>query len=127
MVRRIFIRNVISVLTGSLLFSDSIAQDVIFSHNEVSRKEKITFGICTDIHNNIFPAAEKRLGKFIKEANKKKVDFIIQLGDFYYPKKVIRILLQPGTVLMVLNIMFWETMTWINIPKKKLSAFGDRI
>ncbi|MCD6200964.1 MAG: metallophosphoesterase [Bacteroidales bacterium] len=49
--------------------------------------KKITFGVCADVHKDIQPDADNRLRIFIHQAIKKKVDFIIQLGDFCFPKQ----------------------------------------
>lgn len=49
--------------------------------------EKIRFGVITDVHMDFFPEAKQRLEKFISEANAQKLDFIVQLGDFTYPKE----------------------------------------
>ena len=47
----------------------------------------ITFGICSDVHQDIIHNGEERLQIFVNDMNSKKADFIIQLGDFCYPKK----------------------------------------
>lgn len=41
--------------------------------------------VCADVHQDFFPNTGERLGQFIREAEEKKVDFIIQLGDFCRP------------------------------------------
>lgn len=45
----------------------------------------VTFGIFADIHTEIMPDGKKRLAAFLDVCEKEQVDFIIQLGDFYYP------------------------------------------
>ena len=52
------------------------------SENKTAKPLK--FGIITDVHKDLIPDADERLEKFIKEAVKRKVDFIIQLGDFCF-------------------------------------------
>ena len=47
-----------------------------------SENSVLNFGIVADIHKDLMPDANDRLEKFISEANHRKVDFIIQLGDF---------------------------------------------
>lgn len=47
----------------------------------------ITFGLLADVHADLIPDKEERLEQFLEEAKAKKVDFIIQLGDFCFPKK----------------------------------------
>ena len=42
----------------------------------------LTFGIVADVHKDLTPDADQRLEKFIDEAKKRKVNFILQLGDF---------------------------------------------
>jgi calcineurin-like phosphoesterase family protein len=45
----------------------------------------VRFGICTDVHKDIMHDADARVTKFIREASKKDLDFIIELGDFCQP------------------------------------------
>ena len=47
----------------------------------------VTFGICTDVHQDIIYNGEERMQIFVNDMTSKKSDFIIQLGDFCYPKK----------------------------------------
>lgn len=42
----------------------------------------LNFGLVADVHKDLMPDANQRLEKFINSAIEKKVDFIIQLGDF---------------------------------------------
>ncbi len=42
----------------------------------------LKFGIATDIHKDLMPDADQRLEAFMEKAENKKVDFIIQMGDF---------------------------------------------
>lgn len=44
--------------------------------------QTIKFGIISDIHPDIMFDGDERLQKFLDEAQKSKVDFIIELGDF---------------------------------------------
>ncbi|MFV0483965.1 MAG: metallophosphoesterase family protein [Bacteroidales bacterium] len=43
------------------------------------------FAVCSDIHKDIMPDADKRLATFIKVASSYNANFIVQLGDFCYP------------------------------------------
>lgn len=45
----------------------------------------IIFGICADVHQTEKRDATSRMKAFIDEANERKADFIIQLGDFVLP------------------------------------------
>ena len=45
----------------------------------------VRFGVCTDVHKDLVPDADERLAAFIREASKRKLDFIVQLGDFCRP------------------------------------------
>lgn len=47
----------------------------------------LTFGIMADAHADLIPDKMERLEKFIISAIERDVDFIIQLGDFCFPKK----------------------------------------
>lgn len=49
-----------------------------------SLNKELKFGIVADVHKDLIPDADERLQKFIDEATKRKVDFIIQLGDFCF-------------------------------------------
>lgn len=44
----------------------------------------LRFGLISDVHHGIRPGVEPRLEAFVEEAKRRKVDFIIQLGDFCY-------------------------------------------
>ena len=46
------------------------------------KSKTLRFGIIADVHFNFAPDAAERLRCFIEEMNERKVDFIIQLGDF---------------------------------------------
>ncbi len=54
----------------------------------------LRFGVCTDVHRDIMFDAEKRLQCFVDEMNNERVDFIIQLGDFCFPKEENRTFLE---------------------------------
>jgi|WetSurMetagenome_2_1015567.scaffolds.fasta_scaffold01101_12 hypothetical protein len=47
--------------------------------------QPVRFGICADVHKDIMHDADIRLTEFIQEASKRKLDFIIELGDFCRP------------------------------------------
>lgn len=49
---------------------------------------KVRFGVITDVHQDFMPDAEERLEKFINVAKDSNLDFIIQIGDFCYPKVI---------------------------------------
>lgn len=49
--------------------------------------KEVLFGICADVHHQIDKDEKWRVEKFIREANERKADFIIQLGDFILPDK----------------------------------------
>src|SRR5699024_362518 len=51
-------------------------------------KNEVTFGIIADIHYDFMYRANDRLSAFIDHVNKEEVDFIIQLGDFCFPKLI---------------------------------------
>lgn len=50
--------------------------------NSENSSKALNFGIIADVHKDLVPDANERLEKFINSALEKKVDFIIQLGDF---------------------------------------------
>lgn len=51
----------------------------------ILENKALRFGIVADVHKDIMHDADLRLSAFIKEAKKKDLDFIIQLGDFCRP------------------------------------------
>lgn len=51
------------------------------------RKQTVKFGVFTDLHLEIMHDGERRLTEFLDRMKKEDVDFIIQLGDFCYPKQ----------------------------------------
>lgn len=53
--------------------------------NSGTKTLSVRFLVCADIHKDIMHDADDRLSAFIKEASARKVDFIIQLGDFCRP------------------------------------------
>ncbi|NKI27467.1 metallophosphoesterase [Arenibacter sp. 6A1] len=48
------------------------------------RANSLKIGIVSDVHKDLMPDADKRLETFINKAIDKKVDFIIQMGDFCF-------------------------------------------
>lgn len=51
------------------------------------KKERLTFGIVADVHHGMMPNTHGRLEEFIEKAIDRKVDFIIQLGDFCHKEE----------------------------------------
>lgn len=80
MQRRKFIKQVGIGATAAIIPQTILSFTPIVG-DELKNK-KLTFGIVTDVHKDLIPDADKRLETFIKKANERKVDFIIQLGDF---------------------------------------------
>ena len=71
--RRLFILSILGIIIIlSFLFGGE-------------RSSTVHFGIIADVHKDIMHDADERLNTFISEMNSKKVDFIIQLGDFCRP------------------------------------------
>lgn len=58
-----------------------------FSNCKSSIQPAFSFGIMADPHADLIPDKNERLARFIEKAIDKNVDFIIQLGDFCFPKK----------------------------------------
>ena len=46
----------------------------------------IRFGVCSDVHQDYFYQVVPRMQAFVNDMNAEQVDFIIQLGDFCFPK-----------------------------------------
>lgn len=81
MKRRSFLKNTAIGLTGAPLLRDI----PVLPGEKERRGSTVTFGLCTDTHQDIFPGVEDRLAEFIQAAKKRKVDFILQNGDFCFP------------------------------------------
>ncbi|MFC2097675.1 metallophosphoesterase family protein [Bacteroidota bacterium] len=50
-------------------------------------QRSVRFGVCTDLHKDIMPDADYRLETFINRMVDENPNFVIQLGDFCYPKE----------------------------------------
>ena len=74
------------IQAGSLLSLTSATLNAIYANGR-ENNTLLKFGVCTDVHKDLVPDADTRLQEFVNEANKRKVDFIVQLGDFCFPKK----------------------------------------
>lgn len=77
---------------GAALGVASLATTLSFAPFGLSAKERkrgsaITFGVISDVHQDIMFDAEERLQSFLDEAKSKKVDFVIELGDFCQAKE----------------------------------------
>ena len=45
---------------------------------------KVTFGLIADVHHGLAPTAMSRLEAFMEAVDKRKPDFVLQLGDFCF-------------------------------------------
>lgn len=45
----------------------------------------LNFAIIADVHHGLMPDAQQRLESFLAECEKRRLDFVIQLGDFCHP------------------------------------------
>lgn len=45
-----------------------------------------TFGMIADVHHGLMPDAHRRLEAFLEEAQRRRPEFLIQLGDFCHPQ-----------------------------------------
>lgn len=52
------------------------------------KTQPVTFAAMTDLHLDIMHDGMMRIDAFLDAAQKADVDFIIQLGDFSYPKDI---------------------------------------
>jgi len=80
MKRRDFVRSLSYITGGIAVTSYTIASNI-------SVNKPICIGISTDIHKDIMPDADERLKVFLNTAQMRKVDFVIDLGDFCFTKK----------------------------------------
>lgn len=81
MKRRDFIHKMGMGATAAVMPSTLLSFEPSVS---VNNSKNLTFGIVTDVHKDLMPDADQRLEVFIDEAQKREVDFIIQMGDFCF-------------------------------------------
>ena len=75
--RRIFLKNS-AMASLSFALSPALLEFGSFA-------QKLSFGIITDLHQDIMHDGPERLDQFLSQVKKKSPDAIIQLGDFAYP------------------------------------------
>ena len=84
-------------------------------------KGKLTFGVISDVHEELQADAKDRLKKFLADADGRSLDFIIQLGDMSHGNKAQEMMdiwnTYAGPRYSVL-----ETMIWIMPTRKRLSV-----
>lgn len=84
--RRFFLQQ-LSIASSALLLPVSFNVACTNGKKATTRQTPLTFGIIADPHADLIPDKMERLEKFIECAITKEVDFLIQLGDFCFPKK----------------------------------------
>ena len=47
--------------------------------------EEVQFGVIADIHQDLIPDGQRRLDSFLRDVETRRLDFIVQLGDFCFP------------------------------------------
>lgn len=82
-------------------------------------ENQVTFAAFSDLHLDIMNDGERRLNAFLEEAEKSKVDFIIQLGDFAYPDDTSRCECAPEKMPVNLKLAMEHPP---DVPKKELLA-----
>ena len=82
MQRRNFINKIGSGIAATLLPTTLLSFSPGIS--DVKSDKTLNFGIVTDVHKDLMPDANQRLETFIYQAQERKVDFIIQMGDFCF-------------------------------------------
>ncbi|BDC48273.1 hypothetical protein F183_A05890 [Bryobacterales bacterium F-183] len=50
-----------------------------------AKEASVSFGIIADVHHGLMPDAHDRLRAFLEAASGRKLDFLVQLGDFCHP------------------------------------------
>ena len=78
--RREFIKEAGLFFSGLLPLMRKV--DFLPGNSEGGVLKELRFGIVADVHKDLVPDANQRLEKFISEAQRRDVEFIIQLGDF---------------------------------------------
>jgi len=84
--RRKFLEQ-LGVATSTLVLPISILGCSRPRTKLVKASPTLSFGMVADAHADLIPDKMVRLEKFIDKAIAKDVDFIVQLGDFCFPKK----------------------------------------
>ena len=82
MKRRKFINQLGVAAATSAIPSTFLSFTPGVGNNENAKK--LNFGIVSDVHKDLMPDANQRLETFINQAKERKVDFIIQMGDFCF-------------------------------------------
>lgn len=85
--RRIFLRNSALSAVGITGIHKLPALEKDQKH------EKICFGICADLHQDVMQDGPNRIEAFINDMQDKKPDFILQMGDFCRPYDYNRVIL----------------------------------
>lgn len=80
MKRRIFIDQLGKAALASFFPTTLLPFTPVLASSRTAKP--LNFGIITDVHKDLMPDADQRLEIFIQKAIERKVDFIIQLGDF---------------------------------------------
>ena len=80
MERRNFIKRTMQVGAG-------LSLPLTMSGFNLKVRDKVQIGMVADVHQDIIHDGYSRIRFFIEEMNKRKPDFIIQLGDFVMPRK----------------------------------------
>jgi predicted phosphodiesterase len=82
--RRSFIKNLASGLAGISLVPGAFASG---NFGIAPSERKMVFGVCSDVHHDLFYGADKRLAEFVGKARENGAGFIVQLGDFCFPEE----------------------------------------
>jgi predicted phosphodiesterase len=75
--RSVFIKTM-GLTAGALMFAPA-------AYSKKKPRNKVKFGVITDLHHDIMHDAPERLQAFITQMQQEKADFILQLGDFCRP------------------------------------------
>lgn len=84
MKRRELLKN-IGLTAGAITLGNAASVATAMVSENTGKGNKIRFGICADVHQDVMHDGEQRLQIFIDEMSKQQVDFIIQMGDFCRP------------------------------------------
>jgi 3',5'-cyclic-AMP phosphodiesterase len=76
--RREFLKELV-LTSATLAWAARVMADTPLSR-------RVTFGLISDVHQDIMPDAVERIRAFADAMTKAKADFVLQLGDFCQPK-----------------------------------------
>lgn len=83
--RRDFIKKAGLLATSKSVFENAFSFSILSKNEFLKGGKSVKIGWITDVHHGYCTDAQRRLETFIHEAGQRKLDFILQGGDFCHP------------------------------------------